>query len=366
MSAEEEVQSSEVATAAESTAVESAPVASESPAATAGQPQAEAPQYGATEIWTAFKSLPQFAGQDDGAVAAGLYEALQREQAASRALQQYQQIIPFASDYLRYKEPFEEWRRQQEQQMQAPQPGQPQPQETPWWDPPKLRDSYRQWLTKDENGRETIDPNAPLDARAALTEHLAYKADFAKKFLENPESTLGPMVEKVAVQRAEQIVQDKIQRMRDEDFVTGLERENRDWLYGPDGNASAAGVAVQKYIQDARSLGIAGAKARWDYATRMVERDLMLANLQQQSQQAMYPQAQQAQLQAAYSHTQPQAMPPQRPVDDSAQRNMEYLRQQAMRQPSQRQAATTDARAPGKPMTFAERLSANLKQEGLI
>lgn len=351
---EEEIDSSAVA-------AEESPVVADSSAAEVAAPQQQAPaepQFGVNEIWGAFKGLPQFHGQDDRAVATGLYEALQREQAASRALQQYQQIIPFASDYLRYKEPFEQWMQQRNAPpQQAPQAAPQQPQESPWWNPPQLKDSYRQWLTRDENGREIIDPNAPLDARSALTEHMAYKADFAKKFLENPESTLGPMVEKVAVQRAEQIVQDKIQRMRDEDFVTSLERENKDWLYGADGNASPEGLAVQKYIQDARSLGITGAKARWDYATRMVERDLMLFNLQQQAQQPQQPQYQQAP---------PQAMQPQPPADNAAQRNMEFLRQQAMRQASQRQSGTTDARVPSKPMTFAERLAANLKHEGLI
>ena len=351
---EEDVDSSAVA-------AEESPVVADSSAAEVAAPHQQAPaepQFGVNEIWGAFKGLPQFQGQDDRAVATGLYEALQREQAASRALQQYQQIIPFASDYLRYKEPFEQWMQQRNAPpQQAPQAAPQQPQENPWWNPPQLKDSYRQWLTRDENGREIIDPNAPLDARSALTEHLAYKADFAKKFLENPESTLGPMVEKVAVQRAEQIVQDRIQRMRDEDFVTSLERENKDWLYGPDGNASPEGLAVQKYIQDARSLGITGAKARWDYATRMVERDLMLFNLQQQAQQPQQPQYQQAP---------PQAMQPQLPADNAAQRNMEFLRQQAMRQASQRQSGTTDARVPSKPMTFAERLAANLKTEGLI
>lgn len=351
---EEEIVSSESAPE-ESSAVE------QSPSAEAAAPQEQAPaepQFGVSEIWGAFKGLPQFHGKDDRAVATGLYEALQREQAASRALQQYQQIIPFASDYLRYKEPFEQWMQQRNAPpQQAPQAAPQYPQENPWWNPPQLKDSYRQWLTRDESGREVIDPNAPLDARSALTEHLAYKADFAKKFLENPESTLGPMVEKVAVQRAEQIVQDRIQRMRDEDFVTTLERENKDWLYGPDGNASPEGLAVQKYIQDARSLGITGAKARWDFATRMVERDLMLFNLQQQAQQAQQLQYQQAQ--------QP-AVQPQLPADNAAQRNMEFLRQQAMRQASQRQSGTTDARVPSKPMTFAERLAANLKNEGMI
>jgi hypothetical protein len=351
MPPEEEIDSSAVDSSADVSAVDTGSSAVESPQ----QSAPAAPQYGVPELWGAFKSLPQFQGQDDRSVAAGLYEALQREQASARALQQYQQIIPFASEYLQYREPFEQWRKSQSQ-PQAPQQAMPQPQESPWWDPPKLKDSYRQWLTKDENGREIIDPNAPLDARAALSEHMSYKADFAKKFLENPESTLGPMVEKVAVQRAEQIVQDKIQRMRDEDFVTGLERENKDWLYSQDGNVSPEGLAVQKYIQDARSLGVGGAKARWDYATKMVERDLMLANLQQQHQQLQYRQAQQVQPQAA----------PMAPVDDSAQRNMEYLRQQAMRQASQRPTATTDARVPSKPMTFSEKLAANLKHEGLI
>lgn len=357
MSDEEVVESAPEEAAAETSAVatEAAPN-TEVQAPVAAQPQVD--EFGVPELWGAFKSLPQFRGQDDRAVAAGLYEALQREQAATRALQQYQQIIPFASEYLQYREPFEQWRKSQGQPQAAPQMApQAQPQETPWWDPPKLKDSYRQWLTKDENGREVIDANAPLDARSALTEHLAYKADFAKKFLENPESTLGPMVEKVAVQRAEQIVQEKIQRMRDEDFVATLERENKDWMYDEQGNVSAAGLAVQKYIQDARSLGIAGAKARWEYATKMVERDMMLSHLQSQAQQAQAPQAQQAQ---------PQAAPAPAPAAEAAQRNMEYLRQQAMRQASQRPVATTDARVPQKPMTFAEKLAANLKEQGLI
>lgn len=352
MSDEEEV--------VDASAVEQAPEQIESSPADDGVDSQAAPQaqeqadYSVDQLWGAFKSLPQFQGADDRAVAARLYESLQREQAAARALQQYQQIIPYASEYLQNREPFEEWRKSQSQP--APQAAsQPAPEEPKWWDPPPLKDLYRQYLVKDEAGRETISPDAPLDARHALTEHLAYKADFAKKFLENPESTLGPMVEKVAVQRAEAIVREQIGRMKDEDFVQSLERENKDWLYDQEGRVSPEGLAVQKYIQDARSLGIAGAKARWDYATKMVERDLMLLHLRGQGQQA--PPQQQA--------APPQAAAPS-PVASAAQQNMDYLRQQAMRTASQRPAQTTDARVPSKPATFAEKLAANLKTEGLI
>lgn len=357
---EEDVQAADVSSEPAEASVETA-----APEAQAEGMQQAAPQeqgYSVNDLWGAFKSLPQFQGQDDRAVAAGLYESLQREQAASRALQQYQQIIPFASDYLSNREAFEQWKASHAQGQAAPQAAAPrqQQEESSWWNPPKIKDSYRQYIVRDENGREVIAENAPLDAKAALSEHMAYRADFAKKFLENPEQTLGPMVEKVAVQRAEQIVGQQIQRMRDEDFVSKLERENADWLYDQGGNVSPEGLAVQKYIQDAKQMGIAGAQARWDFATKMVERDLMLANLR--SQQAQQAQQQQAQPQAAMQAA-PQAPSP---ADATAQRNMEYLRQQAMRTASQRPAATTDARVPSKPMTFAEKLAANLQREGLI
>lgn len=354
---EEAVESREVESADVSQDV-SAPEPAAQESAAPAQESAQA-QYSVDELWGAFKSLPQFQGADDRAVASRLYEALQQEAAATRALQQYQQLIPFASEYVSNKDLFEQWKQAQSAPQQAPAPQQqPQPEAASWWNPPKVKDSYKQYLTRDESGREVIDPSAPLDARHALAEYQAYKADFAKKFLENPEQALGPMVEKVAIDRAQAIVQQQISRMRDEDYVSKLERENADWLYDKQGHVSPEGLAVQKYIQDARQLGIAGAQARWDFATKMVERDLMLANLRsQQAQQQQYQQAQQPVQQA------PQAPSP---ADTTAQRNMEFLRQQAMRQASQRPAAGTDARAPSKPMTFAEKLAANLKNEGLI
>ena len=313
-----------------------------------------APETG--EVWGAFRQLPQFQGADDRAIASRLYEALQREQSATHALQQYQSIIPVASEYLSKRDQFEQWlaAQQQQQQSQAA-PQAQQPQESPWWNPPKVRDAYKQYLVRDENGREVISPDAPLDARHALSEYQAYKANFAQRFLEDPQAALGPMLEKVAGERAESIVQERLGRMQEEQFVSSLEQQNSDWLYDQNGNASPEGLLAQKYIQDARSLGIQGAKARWEYATRMVERDLLLANMQR---------SQQVQQLAAQA---PRPAPQQavNPANAAAQKNMEFLRQQAMRTASQRTAATTDARVPSKPMTFAEKLAVQLQEQGL-
>lgn len=307
------------------------------------------------EVWGHFRSMPEFQGQDDAAIAQRLYHAMQREEAAARALQQYQSLVPVAQDYLQNRQDYEAWKASRSQQ----QPSQPQqakqPEQPSWWNPPQIKDSYKRYLTRDENGREVIDPNAPLDAKAALQDYQDYRATFAQKFLDNPEQTLGPMVERVAVERAEAIVEQRLQRMQDEQYVSGLERENKDWLYDEKGNVSAEGIAVQKYIGDAKSLGISGAQARWDYATRMVERDLLLANLRQSQMQ---------------QQPMPQMQPPvpqvqQRPTAE--QQNMEFLRQQAMRTASQRSVTTaTNARTPQKPMTFEERLMAAAQEEGLL
>jgi hypothetical protein len=335
----------------EDVGVDSAPVADAPEQATTEESQsvASAPQQ--QEVWGAFRQLPQFQGQDDRAIAQRLYEAMQREQAASRALQQYQSAIPVVQDYIQNRPAYEEWRRAQQSQQAQPQPEKPK--QPDWWSPPQVKDSYKRYLTRDENGREVISADAPLDARAALEDYQQYRADFAQKFLDNPEAALGPMVEKVAVDRAEQIVDARLNRMRDENYVSGLEQQNRDWLYDQNGNVSAEGAAVQKYIQDAKTNGISGAQARWDYATKMVERDLLLAVVRQSQQQPRQPVPQ-------------QQVPQQVQQPTAEQSNMDFLRQQAMRTASQRSAATTTARTPRQPMTFEERLLSAAQDEGLL
>lgn len=332
----------------EDVGAESAPV--EQTSAPAESQGASPPEQ--QEVWSAFRQLPEFQGQEDRAIAQRLYEAMQREEAAARALQQYQSIVPVAQEYLTHRPEFEKWKAMQAQPQQSPAPqAAPKPEQPSWWNPPQVKDSYKRYLVRDENGREIISPEAPFEVRASLEEYQQYRAEFAQKFLDNPESAIGPMVEKVAMERAQKIVDERLDRMQSESYVSSLERENRDWLYDERGNVSAEGVAVQKYIQDAKGMGIQGAQARWDFATKMVERDLMLATLQQ-SQQPQRPL--------------PVPQQPPQPQPTAAQNNMDYLRQQAMRTASQRSATTTAARTPPKPMTFEERLLAAAQEEGLL
>jgi hypothetical protein len=310
---------------------------------------AEETPAAATSPWDTFKHLPAFEGKPDEEIASSVYQSLQREQALQHQLRQYQSILPVASDYLSNRELYERWKAgQQAAPQQAPQQS---AEEQGWWNPPKVRDAFRQYLVKDENGREVIAPDAPLDARHALAEYQAYRADFAKKFLENPEETLAPMVAKVAEQRAQELIQQQLARRDEEQFVAQVETENADWLRDEKGNVSREAVLAQKYVEDAKRYGIQGAKPRWEFAKAMVERELLLNFYQQAT--------------AGLSSQQPVPQQP-TPGEDAARKNMEFLRQQAMRTAPRSSPATTDPRVPPPRTSFEDKFRMKLAEEGLI
>jgi hypothetical protein len=317
--------------------------------------QQAAPTQEQTNYYAAFKGIPQFQGMDDQQIVGRLYETMQREQAQARALQQYQQLIPVASEYMSNREAFQKWKEAQQAPQQAA-PRAAEPAKPTWWSPPQVKDQYRQFLTRDAEGREIISEHAPLEAKAQLSELLNYRADFARKFLDDPASTLGPMVEEIAEQRAAKLVEGQITRQQQEQFVRNIEEENKAWLYDDPVNrvASREGAIVQKYIEDVKSLGVTDPEARWNLSVAMLERDLALQVLQQMQQP-----------QVAQPQPQFQQPPAQPPAVDQAQKNMEFLRHQAARTAPRNSPATTDSRVPKKPATFAEKLRAALSTPGM-
>lgn len=336
----------------------------------AGSPQPQSP-------WEAFKRLPDFQGADDRTIAARLYTSMEREKAASRALAQYQQVLPYAQEYLSNRREFESWRQSQAQQQQPQAPAaQPQQAEKPkWWNPPQVKDSYKRYLTKDEDGREIIDPNAPIHAREELAEYQQYKADFARKFLEDPEGALGPMIQDMAAKQAQEIVQKQFEQVGNENYVSSIEEQNRDWLFDQEtGNVTPEGLLVHKYIEEAREAGIQGPQKRWDYALAMTERELLAKafdesqssvqdSLRQHTQQFMA-QAQQVRQQPAPQPA-PEPAPAKQP--DLATQNMQYLRREAARNPSRSAGtASNDPRTPKPKRSFADMLKEEASSKGLI
>lgn len=356
----EEVQD-DVAPEESSAPIESSPEAPQ-PEASSPEPVEQQPVQQPVQeqptVWSAFRSLPDFKGKEDREIAQSLYQSLEREKAAQKALAQYQRLIPYANEYLRHREPFEQYLASQNNPR--PQPAAPK-QDPGWWNPPELKDSYKRYLVRDEHGREAISQDAPPEARLAIEDYMEYRANFAQKFLANPEEALGPMVEQIAQQKANELLQQQLSERDQQTYVSTLERDNADWLYEADGKTpTREGLAIQRYIEEASQLGIGSPEARWEYATSMVERDLVVELRESDARVAA--------IQGALDT--PAAAPQQPPApapmaQNQAEQDIEYLRREASRNPS-RSTGAPDPRAPKAPMTFEERLKAQLAKDNLI
>jgi hypothetical protein len=330
-------------------------IVNDAPVAEAPAPEASAPveqqSQGFSTPYEAFRHLPEYAGQDDLSIARDLYQSRQGYLESQRQLQQYQQVVPYAQEYLRNQREFEAWRKSQAEAAQ------PKPAEKPkWWNPPAVDDSLKSYIIRDpQTGKEIIDPQAPLHAREALRQYQDYTANFARKFVTDPENTLKPFIEDVAMQKAKELVEQHLGQYKAQNYVQSLEQQNSDWLYNQDGSVSREGQAVQAYIQQAQEMGIGSPEARWQYATGMLQRDLL--NLRYQQMQAAPPMAQ------GYAAPPAPEAPP--PADPVAQQNMQFLRERATRTPN-RSAGTTEPRAPRQRMSFEERLRGQLVTDGVI
>ena len=333
--------------------VNEAPVAEAAPPEVSSVVESSQPAQGFSTPYEAFRHLPEYSGQDDLAIAQDLYRSKQGYLESQRVLSQYQNLIPQANEYLRNKAEYEKWQAAQREAAQ------PKPAEKPkWWSPPSVEESYKSYIIRDpQTGKEVIDPNAPLHAREALRQYQDYTANFARKFVTDPENTLKPFVEEVAMQKAKELVEQHLNQYKSQNYVQDLEKQNSDWLYNPDGSISREGQAIQAYIGQAAQIGIQSPEARWQYATGMLQRDLL--NLR-------YQQMQQAQTAPPPGYAPPVAPPPTAPpADPVAQKNMDFLRERATRTPN-RSAGTTEPRAPRQRMSFEDRLRNQLVTDGVI
>ena len=301
--------------------------------------------------YSAFRHLPDFQGQDDLSIAQNLYKAYNGYGETQRQLQQYQQVVPYAQEYLRNQREFETWRKSQAEAAKPKEPEAPK-----WWSPPQVKDTWKSYIVRDPaTGKEVISPDAPYEAQQSLREYQQYTADFARKLVTDPENTLKPFVEQVAIQKAQEMVQQHLGQYQTQNYVQDLERQNADWLYDQQGNPTREGQAISQYIYQAQQLGIQSPNDRWKYATGMLQRDLLNVRYQQM-------QAQPAQ---GFAGVPAPAPAPVAPADPVAQQNMEFLRERATRTPN-RSAGTTEPRAPRARMSFEERLKSQLVTDGVI
>jgi len=306
-----------------------------------------------SNVYDAFRSLPDFEGQDDVSIAQNLYRSHTGYQESQRALQQYQSVVPYAQEYLKNQGQFEAWKRSQAEERtraSAPAPA------AKWWAPPEVKDTWKSYIVRDpQTGREVISQDAPFEAQQALREYQSYTSDFARKLVTDPEKTLQPFIEQIAQSKAMEMVQQHLGQYKSQNYVQSLEQQNADWLYDGQGNVSREGQAIQVYIKQASEFGIQSPDARWKYATGMLQRDLLNMRYQQMGEQS-------AQMQQYITAQQAQQAPAPDPVAAS---NMEFMRERATRTPN-RSAGSTEPRAPRSRMSFEDRLKSQLTSDGVL
>ncbi len=313
-------------------------------------------------IYSAFQTIDEFKDLDQRAVAERLYRAYQQEKESATALQQYQEVMPIAQEYLANRSDYEKWKASQNQpaaQPQAP-PAPVQEKKESWWNPPKLEDKHKRFIVKDENGRDVISPDAPMDAKMAIEDHFAYRQQFADKFLTNPEEALGPMVQEMASKQAAAIVNQQMEDAARNQYVQSVEQANRDWLYDESGNVSREGELTRKAIEQAASMGISSPEARWNYALQVVEADLMRRTLDAQKSQG-----QQTQFEEALPASAPEV---EAPVEEpsQAEATLDYLRRAASRTPSRGNVQNTAPQERQRGLSFEEQLKVTAEQMGLM
>lgn len=378
---------SDVGSASSSAPASQASGASQSAGRPSPAQSSPAPHQQSRTVWDSFKDIDDFKGMSDVEIARSLYTSRERERAAAAKLAEYQRLVPVAQQYAQNREPFEQFLSQREEfqkflqskQQQAPQ--QQQPEKKKWWNPPEVREAYKQYIVKDENGRDIISPDAPLDAKHALTEWMKYRADFAQKFLSDPAAAIGPLVDERAEELARKIVEGKMTEASHQHFVSSLEQENADWLYTqtPDGQRvpTEAGMAVERYIGEAVQLGIADPQQRWNYAQMKLEHELMGKVIQMRKEaeqrgsfeQRLAPNP--AEIPEEIDDLEGEEVdeeeenlpdPPQANAANRVTRDMDFLRREAARNPS-RGVGSSGQPVEMPQMTFEQRLARQLARD---
>lgn len=183
------------------------------------------------------------------------------------------------------------------QRQQAP--AQPAPQERPnplaqFWSPPEYQPAWEQLLTKDEQGNVVPRPGTPPDVLPKYLAYQQYRRQFADKLLADPVNTLMPMVQHVATQQAQQLVQQHLQGFQDRSWTEQFVAQNSEWLHQKDAMGqvmrhpvsgkpilSPVGQRFQQHVVAGERMGIRDIRSQEAYARTQLQNELYAQQYQQ-------------------------------------------------------------------------------------
>lgn len=220
------------------------------------------------------------------------------------AVNEWQQKYDALQQEFNRLQPYARLGWQAHQQQQVAQPAQGQPVAAKPQNPfglPEFDHSLIQFIKRDPaSGQLVVDPGAPPDT---LSRYQAYTQKFQEvqpQFWNDPMKFLGEQVRKMALEVAQQQVQQHLGGYQEQVQARTILERNADWLYTKDAQGqrqfttdpmtgqvapalSPYGQVYSKFVREAADLGITTAAKQDQYATAMLQNAIHNARMQQQA-----------------------------------------------------------------------------------
>ncbi len=198
--------------------------------------------------------------------------------------QQYQQLQPYAQLGL------QQWQKQQQEQRAKLQQEQQEAAKRPWFELPKFDRSLMQFLRKNpETGQIEALPGAPPGLVAEYTKFADAFQQIQIDFFTDPAKYLAGPIERLAEQKARQLIEQTFGGYRDEVTANQIIDQHAGWMIErtPDGRQqlTPAGRVYEGYVRQAAQKGLRSSLDQHEYALALTQRDLALAQLRQVQQQ---------------------------------------------------------------------------------
>jgi len=265
--------------------------ASSPPAATTGQLGGE--QAGSQGEWTGIRdalrsqgiNLPD--GLDDQAIVRQLGQSYQQAQQYQNQVRQLEQYAQYGQAIMPHWDKFQGWLQEQNSAAQAKQQKDAQaPWYSKWHNPPEYNQAWDRLIERDPvTGQLRVVPGADPTILPKYTQYQAYQRQTAEKLLANPYQFFEEPIRHIAQEVAEKIAKQNLTSYQDNLFSDNFVQQNASWLVQKDQSGRAVsltpeGQAFRGFVLEAEQMGVKDVRAQQHYATRMLERELALQNLQ--------------------------------------------------------------------------------------
>lgn len=264
----------------------------EVPAEATPSPAPSAPTEAAAQTQTT-PETPSYASARDYAARALGYKAdsyaddesflralVTGEQTYRRQLDEARQLAQYGHLYL--------------QQQQQPKPAD-KPDPLARYKAPEFNPAWLSMVEKDEQGNLRVRPGSGADPAIIpkLHAYQNHQAEVAQQLTRDPVGFLKDMVENIAAEKAQALVQEQFQRHQSEQYVNSFLRDNSSWLLQQDSQGrivqnpatgqamlTPAGTRFLHYMQEAERYGITNPAAQEAYATNGLKAELYAPNAQ--------------------------------------------------------------------------------------